>query len=75
MQPRSWHSHYEPGVPPDLPPPEQPFHALVEAAAAAAPTFPALELFGRRTSYADLDAAAEKVARRLRAEPDFAPGA
>lgn len=75
MQQRPWLAQYEPGVPPDLTVPDEPFHRLVTAAAAGAPTFPAVEFYGRHVSYADLDTGADRVAHRLAALPGFEPGA
>lgn len=70
-----WTAQYEPGVPATASLPEGPFHHIVEAAAGGAPTFPALEFYGRRLSYAELDAAAGAVAGRLVQTPGFFRGA
>jgi amino acid adenylation domain-containing protein len=48
-------------------PRDQPIHAVLAGHVRRAPAAPAMDWGGRTTTYAELDAAAERVARRLRA--------
>ncbi|WP_156759598.1 long-chain-fatty-acid--CoA ligase [Microbacterium karelineae] len=65
--PRPWTRSYAPGVPADLPPMSGSLMDLVADSAADYPDAPALEFFGRVTSYADLAAAIERAAAGLHA--------
>ncbi|MDR1426641.1 MAG: AMP-binding protein, partial [Bifidobacteriaceae bacterium] len=49
-----WLSAYPPGVPADVPEPTDPLHVALEQAALVYPNRPALDFFGRRTTYAQL---------------------
>ncbi|WP_110589412.1 long-chain-fatty-acid--CoA ligase [Microbacterium suaedae] len=66
--PRPWIHSYAPGVPEDLPPMRGSLMDLVAESAADYPNAPALEFFGRVTSYAELAAAIERAAAGLRAQ-------
>lgn len=63
---RPWLAHYEAGVPADITVPDRPVDALLRETAAAAPDHTALIFFGARTSYAELDRAADRFAHVLR---------
>ena len=66
--PRPWVRSYAPGVPDDLPEMTGSLMDLVADSAAEHPNAPALEFFGRTTTYADLAAAIERAAAGLRAQ-------
>jgi long-chain acyl-CoA synthetase len=67
MSAANWSAHYEPGVPQTLPEPAQhgSFHEILEAAAADAPSYRAIECYNRGTRFAELDALADRVATAL----------
>lgn len=65
--PRPWISSYAAGVPADLDPVEGSLVELVAASAREFPDAPALQFFGRTTSYADLAQAIERAAAGLHA--------
>jgi len=65
--PRPWISSYAEGVPQDLAPVSGSLIDIVEASARDYPDAPALEFFGRTTSYAQLQDAIERAASGLRA--------
>ncbi len=64
--PRPWIAHYAPGVPADLPAVSGSLADIVETAARTTPDAPALEFFGRVTTYRALAAAIERAAEGLR---------
>ncbi|MDR1294567.1 MAG: AMP-binding protein, partial [Bifidobacteriaceae bacterium] len=51
---RPWVASYPPGVPADVPAPSEPIHVMLEVAARVYPDRPALDFFGRRTTYGQL---------------------
>lgn len=63
--PRPWISSYAEGVPEDLPAAAGSLIDIVEASARDFPDAPALEFFGRETSYAHMQAAIERAAAGL----------
>jgi long-chain acyl-CoA synthetase len=63
---RPWLHHYEPGVPPDVSVREIPVDALLRDSAQAFRDRTGLIFFGARTSYAELDHAADRFAHVLR---------
>lgn len=65
--PAAWYAAYEPGVPLDLPPAEQQqrFDGILAAAAADAPSAPALGFYQRWLRYAELEAQVERAAAAL----------
>lgn len=65
--PRPWTASYADGVPEDLAPVTGSLVDIVEASARDYPDAPALEFFGRTTSYRDLQAAIERAAAGLAA--------
>ena len=71
--PRPWISSYAAGVPEDLPPVQGSLFSILEASAREYPDAPALEFFGRTTTYAQLLAQVERAAGGLR-ELGVAPG-
>ncbi|MGI6877624.1 long-chain-fatty-acid--CoA ligase [Microbacterium sp. gxy059] len=66
--PRPWVSSYAPGVPADLGPLSGSLMDLVAASAADYPDAPALEFFGRATTYAQLAEAIDRAAAGLWAQ-------
>src|SRR5690606_27042511 len=64
--PRPWVSSYAEGVPVELGPVEGSLGDIVEASARDYPDAPALQFFGRETSYAQLQRAIERAAAGLR---------
>ncbi len=73
MEPRVWHRHYDHGVPTTLDYPEVRLDDLLRRTAAERPDTTAIAFFGRRTTYAKLDAAADRLAAALQAR-GVAPG-
>ncbi|MGO2746329.1 long-chain-fatty-acid--CoA ligase [Microbacterium sp.] len=65
--PRPWIASYADGVPEDLPEVNGSLIDIVEASARDFPDAPALEFFGRETSYAQLQSAIERAAAGLHA--------
>ncbi|GGI48681.1 long-chain acyl-CoA synthetase [Agromyces flavus] len=63
---RPWLASYAPGVPHELPAPSGSLVDLIEASAEAYPDRPALEFFGRVTTYAELLEQVERAAEGLR---------
>ncbi|ASD21794.1 long-chain fatty acid--CoA ligase [Cryobacterium sp. LW097] len=61
-----WVKHYQPGVPAEIDYPTTSLVEMLEHAVAEAGDHPALEFFGRRTSYAELGAQIDKAAEGLR---------
>ncbi|HEY0217526.1 MAG TPA: AMP-binding protein, partial [Cellulomonas sp.] len=64
---RPWIAQYQPGVPADIELPTTSLVDMLEQSVAEAGDHPALEFFGRRTSYAELGEQVERVAEGLRA--------
>ncbi|HEY8450238.1 MAG TPA: long-chain fatty acid--CoA ligase [Bacillota bacterium] len=62
---RPWLSQYPPEVPPTLAYPDQPLDRFLSEAAARFPEQPALIFYGRRFSYRQVDAAANRFAALL----------
>ncbi len=65
--PRPWTASYAPGVPEDLDPQSGSLVDILDASARDYPDAPALEFFGRTTSYAELSAEVTRVAAALAA--------
>jgi long-chain acyl-CoA synthetase len=63
---RPWLVHYEAGVPDEVSVPAIPVDALLRETAAAVPDRPALIFFNAKTSFAELDRAADRFAHVLR---------
>ncbi|MFE5673019.1 long-chain-fatty-acid--CoA ligase [Agromyces sp. NPDC056523] len=63
---RPWLASYAPGVPHELPAPTGSLVDLIDASAEAYPDRPALEFFGRVTTYAELLEQVERAAEGLR---------
>ncbi len=64
MSPR-WVTSYEEGIPPALAYPAGPLHEVLSASASRYPSHTAMEFFGRRFSYRDLELAANRFANAL----------
>jgi long-chain acyl-CoA synthetase len=62
---RPWLRVYDPGVPADISVPDEPLHAALSDAARRYPHRTAIRFFGRSTSYAQLDALANRFANAL----------
>ncbi|MDQ4212618.1 long-chain-fatty-acid--CoA ligase [Microbacterium capsulatum] len=67
VPPRPWTASYADGVPEDLAPVSGSLVDIVEASARDYPDAPALEFFGRTTSYRDLQSAIDRAAAGLAA--------
>ena len=67
VPPRPWTASYAPGVPEDLDPVSGSLLDIVDASARDYPDAPALQFFGRETTYRDLHAAIERAAAGLAA--------
>lgn len=65
--PRPWIASYADGVPDDLPPVSGSLIDIVEASARDYPDAPALQFFGRETSYRHMSEAIERAAAGLKA--------
>ncbi|HEU4757541.1 MAG TPA: long-chain-fatty-acid--CoA ligase [Agromyces sp.] len=63
---KPWLRSYAPGVPHELPAPEGSLYDLIRASVAEYPDRPALEFFGRVTTYAELGDQIERAAEGLR---------
>lgn len=63
---RPWLRSYAPGVPHELPAPEGSLYDLIRDSVAQYPDRPALEFFGRVTTYAELGDQVERAAEGLR---------
>ncbi|GAA4366644.1 long-chain-fatty-acid--CoA ligase [Paeniglutamicibacter cryotolerans] len=61
-----WVEHYQPGVPAEIELPTEPLSAMFERSVAEAGAAPALEFFGRRTSYSELGEQVDRAAEGLR---------
>ena len=61
-----WVKNYQPGVPADIELPTESLVAMLERSVAEAGTAPALEFFGRRTSYTELGEQIDRAAEGLR---------
>lgn len=61
-----WVRNYQPGVPAEIELPTQSLVAMFEKSVAEAGTHPAMEFFGRRTTYAELGEQVERAAEGLR---------
>jgi long-chain acyl-CoA synthetase len=66
--PRPWTTSYAPGVPEDLEPVSGSLVDIVEASARDYPDAPALQFFGRETTYRELQTQIERAAAGLRAQ-------
>ena len=63
---RPWLKNYQPGVPADIDLPTESLVAMLERSVAEAGDHPAMEFFGRRTSYTELGEQIERAAEGLR---------
>ncbi|GAC1602692.1 MAG: long-chain-fatty-acid--CoA ligase [Pseudarthrobacter sp.] len=61
-----WVKNYQPGVPAEIELPTEPLTAMLECSVAEAGSAPALEFFGRRTSYTELGEQVDRAAEGLR---------
>jgi long-chain acyl-CoA synthetase len=73
LAPRPWLASYDPGVPPEVEVPEITVDGLLRRAAEANPARTAMDFYGSRTSYADLDRMVDQFAGLLR-RAGLAPG-
>ena len=62
---RPWVAHYQPGVPADIELPTESLVAMFERSVGEAGSCPAMEFFGRRTTYAELGDQVDRVAEGL----------
>ncbi|TFB59387.1 long-chain fatty acid--CoA ligase [Cryobacterium sp. TMT1-62] len=65
-QQQPWVKNYQPGVPAEIELPTESLVAMLERAVAEAGDHPALEFFGRRTTYTELGDQVDRVAEGLR---------
>ena len=65
MMERPWLRHYQAGVPAAVAHPDVTLHQLLIDSARRYPTHPAIEFYGRRLSYRQLDALTDQFARAL----------
>ena len=65
-QQQPWVKNYQPGVPAEIELPTESLVAMLELAVAEAGDHPALEFFGRRTTYTELGDQVDRVAEGLR---------
>lgn len=70
---RSWHAHYEAGVPTSVSWPDVPLDHLLRRAAARYPDRPALTFFDRSLSYREVDELVDRLTAGLQAK-GFRPG-
>ena len=63
---KPWHKHWPQGVPESIDYPDIPVHELLRRSAQAHPDWTAITFFGKRTTYAELDALADRFAAGLR---------
>ncbi|MFT2816691.1 long-chain-fatty-acid--CoA ligase [Leifsonia sp. A12D58] len=63
---RPWLKNYQPGVPADIELPTESLVAMLERSVAEAGDHPAMEFFGRRTSYTELGEQIDQAAEGLR---------
>ena len=63
---RPWVKNYQPGVPAEIQLPTESLVAMLELSVTEAGSHPAMEFFGRRTTYTELGAQVDKVAEGLR---------
>ena len=61
-----WVKNYQPGVPAEIALPTEPLSAMLERSVREAGDHPALEFFGRRTTYRELGDQVDRVAEGLR---------
>ena len=61
-----WVKNYQPGVPADIDLPTESLVAMLECSVAEAGSHPAMEFFGRRTTYSELGDQIDRVAEGLR---------
>ncbi|TFC52224.1 long-chain fatty acid--CoA ligase [Cryobacterium sp. TMT1-21] len=66
IEQQSWVKNYQPGVPAEIDLPEESLVAMLERSVAEAGSHPALEFFGRRTSYTELGDQIDRAAEGLR---------
>ena len=62
---RPWHAQYEAGIPPTLSYPEVPLHRFLVDSARRVPDRTALEFYGRRIPYRELDELTDRFAQAL----------
>jgi long-chain acyl-CoA synthetase len=62
---RPWHAQYEAGIPPTLSYPDVPLHRFLTDAARRFPDRTALEFYGRRIPYRELDELTDRFAQAL----------
>jgi long-chain acyl-CoA synthetase len=62
---RPWLGAYDPGVPAEIEPGNEPLHAALSSMAVRFPARPAIRFFGRSITYRELDSAANRFANAL----------
>lgn len=65
MKERPWLTHYEPGVPYSISLPDRPVHRFLRSAAARFPRHTAIKFYGRRITYRELSAEADRFGNAL----------
>ena len=65
MSTRPWLAAYDPGVPAEIEPPDEPLHAALSAAELRFPARAAIRFFGRAVTYRQLESAANRFANAL----------
>jgi long-chain acyl-CoA synthetase len=63
---KSWLKNYQPGVPAEIDLPTESLVAMLERSVSEAGSHPAMEFFGRRTTYTELGGQIDRVAEGLR---------